>query len=149
VQAVGAHHQVEVAGGAAVLEGDPNAHAVVVERPDRVAEDRLHLAFQRAVDDGGQVAAGKGHVTGFRTDEQLRVEREHARPVAFDLAPLAGPVSPGHQLGGDAHSLGDHEPSPPEVDDVSARPKRRGPLDQRRRVARAQEPVSERGARDA
>ena len=91
MQAVGTHHEVEVAHGAA-FEVDPHVRAVVFECAHGVAEDRLDPVFERTADDCGEIAACEAHVAGTGAEDGLRVEGEQARAVATLLSAFSRPV---------------------------------------------------------
>src|SRR5581483_10741196 len=135
VQPVGSDDQVEVTRVAAV-ECDTHASAVIVERANAVPEDRIDLAAERAIDDGGQLAACNAHVTATRSaHEQLGIQRGDALSVFADLPDLAEVIPATQDVRRDAHPGGQGEPRPPEVHDVPAAPKFGGSFDERGLVA--------------
>ena len=72
-----------------------------------------------------------------------------ACPATINLSNLADAVARAHQLRDDSHPLGHVEAGAPEVDDVAAATELGGPLDHRRFMASAEQPIRERRASDA
>jgi hypothetical protein len=132
------------------LEGDLDAARILINSGDAIVENRLNLIFDRAVNGLGKLAA--------RNAEESLPERSRKK-IAADSASLAAvrrdelnaidEITRGAECGDEAHSLRDVEAGAPEVDHVAAFPKSRRTFDQNRFESTIQQPVSERGTRDA
>ena len=144
VQSVGADDQVEIA-RRALLEGEPDTVAVLVDGGDAVPEDRFDLVFDRGVDGGGQVAAGQaGQVVAEHAAKDLDVDVGLDLAGGADGAKVLDLIPGGADRVLDAHALGHLVADAPEVDHVAAGAEFRRLLDHRRGVAGSVQPVGER-----
>jgi hypothetical protein len=149
MKAVGADHQVEATGRAA-LEPDIDAAVALRQCRDGIVEDRFDTALDAAKQLHGKLAA--------RQADEAVVQRV-AEQVGWEAAGLAAPVIDEthfpHRIariahgGQDAHAFGDGIAGAPEVDHVAIAAQMRRLLDQGRLLTAAQQPVSQGCAADA
>jgi hypothetical protein len=93
VQAIRADDQVEVT-DLSTVEGHADAIAVVRDCANAVAENRLDVIAERAVDDGGQLASGDADVAATGpANEQLGIESGDAPAILGDLPDLGEAIS--------------------------------------------------------
>ena len=143
MQPIGRHDEIEASRGC-MFEHDERALAVLADSGDAVAEDRLYLWGNEAVDLACEIAAEQAHEApvGCRL-EATDVEPHDPASLGVDDLELANVIPDTIECRSKAHALGDVVADAPEVDHVAAGSKRRGTLHESRDEAMPQQPVGE------
>src|SRR6516165_1522782 len=120
MQPVGADNQIGLA-RRSLIEANPHALPRLLDTREGVAEDRLDLPIQGAVDRGRQIGAPQGGEAAIDQAPNC-LGRETAALVAMPVheAHLSDLVTQLSDAGEQAHLVGDVVADPPEVEDVTA-----------------------------
>ena len=143
VQSVRADDQIDVA-RLCMIEFDPRACAMVIDRRNAVAEDRFHPCIQRVMDGGRDIGARQGRDAPVRKRPQRARWKASARSAECVHHPdFVGRVLQLQKTRQQAHPFHRVVANAPQVEHVAAGAQRGRLLDQQHIVAESAQPEGE------